>query len=73
MGIKILRLRHKTSPMPESCRWCGTPAQDHAQVWVPSRKWHTYDAPTAAQIIARARARRNALRHPELIKLPDPK
>lgn len=73
MGIKILRLRHKTSPMPEGCRWCGTGARIHARQWVPSKKWHTYEAPTAAQITARARARRNALRYPELIRLPEPK
>jgi hypothetical protein len=59
VGIRILRLRHRTPPLPESCRWCGLSRQGHARQHIQGRGWHEYTPPTPAQIIARARARRN--------------
>lgn len=56
MGIRILKLRFRVAAPPEGCRWCGVSRHDHAQSWVPSRKWHGYETPTAAQIIARKRS-----------------
>lgn len=58
MGIKILsqRFTKHSPPWPEGCRWCGIPAREHAQLWVPSRRWHHFSAPTTEQLIARKRA-----------------
>lgn len=57
MGIKILRLRHRTAPAPEGCRWCGIEHREHANQWAPSQQWHTYVQPTQDQIKARMRVR----------------
>lgn len=63
MGIKILRQRFKSPPLPEGCRWCGMIKQEHGTAWVPSKKWHTYGTPTTEQIQARTLARHSATRH----------
>ena len=57
MGIKILKLRHKFTPLPEACRWCGVRRRDHGRQWVPGAKWHSWEAPTTEQIQARIQAR----------------
>lgn len=57
MGIKLLSIRWKYAPTPMGCRWCGTEAHLHAQVWVPSKKWHGYVVPTKEQIEARLRVK----------------
>ncbi|MCX9190934.1 hypothetical protein C3Y87_05800 [Carbonactinospora thermoautotrophica] len=55
----VSRLRHLEAPSPDGCRWCGFEARKHALVWVPSRGWHSWQAPTPAQRKARMLARRN--------------
>jgi hypothetical protein len=35
------------------CRWCGHLKIDHANRWVPGKKWHTHAEPTDAQRKAR--------------------
>lgn len=59
MGIKLLNLRWKYAPNALGCRWCGTGERIHANRWVPSKKWHTYETPTHAQVQARMWAARN--------------
>jgi hypothetical protein len=56
MGIKILRLRHRSAPAMNGCRWCGADERGHGQMWVPGKKWHTHTEPTDAQRLARKRA-----------------
>ncbi|MEU0691933.1 hypothetical protein [Streptomyces uncialis] len=45
---------------PSACGQCGVPERQHAQQWEPSAGWHTWVAPSQAQILARMRARRAA-------------
>jgi len=48
-------------PAPGGCRWCGAaPSQHYGQTWAASAGWHTWEQPTAAQTLARMRARRAA-------------
>ena len=54
----VIRWPHGTSPTPFGCRWCGRQRGAHANLWVPSVRWHTWVRPTDAQILARMRARR---------------
>jgi len=55
--VKAIRVRHESAPTPMGCRWCGTPKQDHVQLWVPGKSWHGWTEPTREQIEARMRAR----------------
>lgn len=57
-AYKILKLRWRTAPRPEGCRWCGTPARTHGRQWCAAKKWHVYERPTNEQVTARIRARR---------------
>jgi hypothetical protein len=59
VGVKILLLRHRLAAPPEGCRWCGFRSLEHANRWVPSRKWHTFEHPTREQILARTRVLRD--------------
>lgn len=52
------RVRHAVPPQPNSCRWCGIPEREHGQRWTPSKSWHAWEAPTAAQRRARMLTRR---------------
>lgn len=45
-------------PSPDGCRWCGISERSHGQSWAASKKWHSYAPPTAAQRLARMKARR---------------
>lgn len=62
MGIRILRLRHKTAPVVLGCRWCGFPKRDHpiclgaSQEWRHPRTPHCWTEPTQAQRTARVNA-----------------
>lgn len=47
-------------PVPSGCRWCGIEERHHAQRWSDAAEWHTWAAPTDAQILARMLARRRA-------------
>ena len=38
------------------CRWCGFLKIDHANRWVPGKKWHEHEEPTDAQRKARFKA-----------------
>lgn len=51
-------VRHSEAPEPSGCRWCGTGEREHASRFVPSAGQHLFAAPTAAQRLARMRARR---------------
>jgi hypothetical protein len=57
MGIKILRLRHLTTPPDAGCRWCGMAETGHSKQRSPWQ--HFYDPPTPAQRTARMAARPN--------------
>ena len=58
-AYKILKLRWRTAPRPEGCRWCGWSQATHTgQLWAASRKWHVYERPTNEQVTARIKARR---------------
>lgn len=54
------RIRHRTAPSPYGCRWCGEARRSHGMCWVRSRRMHTWEQPTNAQIKARMHARRAA-------------
>lgn len=54
----LTRVRHMSTPEPSGCRWCGTGERQHASRFAPSVGQHLFDAPTAAQRLARMRARR---------------
>lgn len=56
------RIRHLAAPNPYSCRWCGTDSASHGRRWVESQGVHGWEQPTNAQIKARMRARRAALK-----------
>lgn len=56
----VTRVRHTEAPEPSGCRWCGTGERQHASRFVPSVGQHLFTAPTAAQRLARMRARRDA-------------
>lgn len=44
---------------PQGCRWCGVTKTEHMQRWKPPPVgWHSWTAPTTAQIKARMRQRR---------------
>lgn len=58
--MRIIRLRHRTSPPVGGCRWCGIYKTDHALRWVPGKKWHSFVEPTDAQRTARLLALRKA-------------
>lgn len=60
MTTPLPHVRHLSTPPPGGCRWCGIPERDHAHRWVPSRRWHRWAQPTAAQCWARMVARRDA-------------
>lgn len=53
-------VRHTSAPEPGGCRWCGTAQRQHASRFAPSVGQHVFDAPTAAQRLARMRARRTS-------------
>lgn len=53
-------VRHKSAPEPGGCRWCGIAQRQHASRFAPSVGQHVFDAPTAAQRLARMRARRSS-------------
>ncbi|SCF41844.1 hypothetical protein GA0070563_1126 [Micromonospora carbonacea] len=55
--MRVLLVRHPTTPTPEGCRWCGTPQREHPQTWIPGHGWHGWTEPTRQQIAARMRAR----------------
>lgn len=55
-GIRILRLRHRTAPEVNGCRWCGILEIDHrGHVYTP--RHHQFTDPTDAQRKARFKAR----------------
>jgi hypothetical protein len=54
----LTRVRHTSTPEPSGCRWCGTGERQHASRFAPSVGQHLFDDPTAAQRLARMRARR---------------
>lgn len=54
----LTRVRHKSTPEPGGCRWCGTAERQHASRFARSVGQHLFDAPTPAQRLARMRARR---------------
>lgn len=54
----VARVRHRETPEPSGCRWCGTGERQHASRFAPSVGQHLFTAPTAAQRLARMRARR---------------
>lgn len=56
MGIRILTLRHRTAPPLNGCRWCGFLPLEHANRWVPSKRWHDHEDATDAQRAARQKA-----------------
>jgi hypothetical protein len=56
MGIKILAIRHQTTPPVGGCRWCGFGTPDHGNAWIPGRGWHTFADPTDDQRKARLKA-----------------
>lgn len=60
--MTLPRVRHTSAPLPEGCRWCGTPYHGHVQQWVPGHGWHGWTHPTREQIAARLRARLQARR-----------
>jgi hypothetical protein len=47
-------------PDPTACGLCGINDREHMQRWKPPVGWHTWTAPTQAQIKARMLARRAA-------------
>lgn len=47
-------------PVPSGCRWCGVEHRRHGRRWSDASGWHTWTAPTSAQVLARMRARRAA-------------
>jgi hypothetical protein len=49
----IIRIRHHRTPRTTGCRWCGYTRKDHVTRWVPGHGWHTWAAPTKAQVLAR--------------------
>lgn len=51
-------VRHRATPAPYGCRWCGEPRRGHGRQYVPSTGWHPWEQPTSKQILARMRARR---------------
>lgn len=54
------RIRHRSAPDPNGCRWCGHPDRGHANRWAPSVGPHQWVEPTPAQRKARMLARRAA-------------
>jgi hypothetical protein len=67
MGIKIIRMRHRTAPEVNGCRWCGVDDRAHGQYWIPGKGWHGFIAPTNAQRKARYKARSNQVKIPTII------
>lgn len=62
--VKVLYVRHTQAPLPEGCRWCGFTKRaqrrgelDHSQRYVLGRGFHSWEQPTAAQMLMRGRAR----------------
>lgn len=47
-------------PVPSGCRWCGAEQGGHGRRWSDAAGWHTWTAPTSAQVLARMKARRAA-------------
>ncbi|MFI9463824.1 hypothetical protein [Streptomyces xiamenensis] len=61
-GLRHGHIRHPDGqpPTPQGCRWCGTPQQHHGRRWSDSHGVHAWEPLTAAQVLARMRARRAA-------------
>ncbi len=51
-------IRHKETPAPNTCRYCGYEQRSHGNYWVRSIGWHLWVEPTNAQRLARMKARR---------------
>lgn len=43
------RIRHRETPTPDGCRWCGTPRGNHGKRWVESAKLHKWTPPADEQ------------------------
>lgn len=52
-GPKIIRLRHKTTPEPSGCRWCGRIERSHGMYYTTAKGIHLWEPPTLAQRKAR--------------------
>jgi hypothetical protein len=53
-------MRHRTIASPFACRWCGEERSHHGRSYVKSKGLHSWEQPTAAQVLARMLARRAA-------------
>jgi hypothetical protein len=58
-GRPVTTIRHTADspPQPLGCRWCGFGEREHAQRWIPSRGFHSWEQPTRAQVEARMRVK----------------
>lgn len=55
-----IRFPNGRPPVPSGCRWCGIERRRHAGRWSGAVGWHGWAPPTAAQTLARMKARRAA-------------
>jgi hypothetical protein len=56
----LVRVRHADVPAPDGCRYCGDAERAHGRQFSRAVGMHGWVSPTAAQRLARMRARRAA-------------